>query len=469
MRGNELYDEVTFREDFYRIARRCDPGRMFVDTDGIGIDILDPKKDRETLGLYLIQFAEWDNPVGAHAKYATPRPKKPVLSHETANYITFSRPDLADQFQHAVKPFWLTAGKAKLAKLGLFDEAPRWAEKSERLYALCHKHNLEEIRKNPYLSGYHWWLFQDYWTSSNGIVDHYFRPKSITAEEVLRVNNDVVLLQDGLDRTYRGKSRLDLKLLVSNFSPGPLGGEVVWEVRAEDRSLAKQQSTQRIGKPIAVALSPFAPRKHAAFAERKTTLSNVPQGDVIEAAKISLALPEPTSPTRLKITAALIAGGRTVHNDWSAWLYPAAIRPATSAVPVFADDAEMVHCRDWDVQPIPPEGPLGAQAVYVTGWLDKRTIDALARGAGVVLLDGTGQISTVRAVSYKTTWWKAGDSYDANNCGTLVYDHPATQAMAPDGWCDDGWFYLIDGGGKSVLEKMPARPNVIVRACRAWP
>ena len=73
------------------------------------------------------------------------------------------------------------------------------------------------------------------------------------------------------------------------------------------------------------------------------------------------------------------------------------------------------------------------------------------------------EISTTRAVSYKTTWWKAGDSYDTNNCGTLVYDHPATRAMAPDGWCDDGWFYLIEGGGKSVLEKMPARPDVIVR------
>ena len=266
--------------------------------------------------------------------------QKPVLSHETANYVTFSRPDLADQFQHAVKPFWLTAGKAKLAKLGLLDEAPRWAEKSERLYALLHKHNLKQIRKNPYMSGYHWWLFQDYWTSSNGLVDHYFRPKSITAEEVLRFNNNVVLLQDGLERTYRGKSRLDLKLLVSNFSPGPLGGEFVWEVRAGD-PLAGQPATQRIG----AALSPFAPRKYAAFAERKATLSNVPQGDVIEAAKIALELPEPTSPTRLKITAALTAGGRCIHNDWSVWLYPAVSNPPASAVPVFADDAAMVYCQ----------------------------------------------------------------------------------------------------------------------------
>jgi hypothetical protein len=88
----------------------------------------------------------------------------------------------------------------------------------------------------------------------------------------------------------------------------------------------------------------------------------------------------------------------------------------------------------------------------------------MERGASVVLLEGAAQISTSRGVTYKTTWWKAGDSYDANHTGTYVYDHPVTRAMAPDGWCDEGWFYLIDGGAKSVLEKMPARPGVIIRA-----
>ena len=34
-----------------------------------------------------------------------------------------------------------------------------------------------------------------------GSSDHYFRPKSIKKQEVLQFNNDVVLLQDGLQRT----------------------------------------------------------------------------------------------------------------------------------------------------------------------------------------------------------------------------------------------------------------------------
>lgn len=35
--------------------------------------------------------------------------------------------------------------------------------------------------------------------------------------------------------------------------------------------------------------------------------------------------------------------------------------------------------------------------------------------------------------------------------------------MAPDGWCDGGWFYLLEGAKKFVVEKAPARPDVIVR------
>ena len=49
-----------------------------------------------------------------------------------------------------------------------------------------------------------------------------------------------------------------------------------------------------------------------------------------------------------------------------------------------------------------------------------------------------------------------------NYTGTFVYEHPVTRAMAPDGWCDDGWFHLIHGGKKYNLEQVPVRPEVII-------
>ena len=459
--GNELYPDFPIRYSFQDIARKLDPSRLYLDSDGVDKALLaNPKLDRPSVAIYDIQFAEWSDPIMNVDKFKMPKPIKPVLSHEAGNYVTFSRPDLIDQFQHNFKPFWMVAGKTKLEKLGLLQEANEWAEKSERLYSLLHKYNLEALRNNPYISGYHWWMFQDYWTTSDGIVDHYFRPKSITKEEVLKYNSDVVLLQNGLDRTYRGKKRLELKLLASNFSTEALRGQFVWEVKAGYQSIAKHQ----------------------------LTLNHIPQGELAEVTNIRLELPDVAAPVPLTITSELVAGEKRFKNDWSSRLYPAAIKPGNISMPVFADDTKLKQFSTWNVKPFPLDGNLPSRAVYLTGKLNTRILNAIERGACVVMFDGTGRcgstdllggalecVSVVTLdgfsyflkpypVTFRTSWWKAGEKREENNTGTFVYDHPVTRSMAPDGWCDVGWFHLIEGGCKFDLETAPARPEVLVRA-----
>jgi len=293
------------------------------------------------------------------------------------------------------------------------------------------------MRRNPFISGYQWWLFQDYWTTSNGIVDLYFRPKSITKEEILKINDDVVLLQDGVERTYRGKSRLDVKLLVSNYSPGPLQCEVAWEIMAADRSIAKQQ----------------------------LTASPTPQGEVAEIAQIALELPVVDLPTKLKIAVTLGAGQRRFSNEWFAWLYPSEIKPKVTSVPAFADQSQIEKLPGWGLKAIPAEGTLNDRAVYVTSSLaDRRLIDAMDRGACVVLLgDATPTLKSC-VVTFRPSWWRGTTNNQANHTGTFVYDHPVTHAMALDGWCDSGWLHLVEGGRKYSLEDAPSRPQVIIRA-----
>ena len=439
--GNELYSDTPIRRSFLDIAQKLDPARFFSDSDGVDRALLmDPKLDRPTAAIYTILYEQSDPILNAN-KYVTnvkdPKPIKPIISHEAGNYVTFSRPDMIDQFQHNFKPFWLAPGKEKLDELGLLQEADQWAGKSERLYGLLHKYNLELLRKNPYISGYHWWLFQDYFTTSNGLVDIYFRPKSITAEETLKYNSAVVLLQEGLDRTYRGKGPFAINLLVSNFSPEPLDGELAYEVKSGDESLAAQQL-------------PFKP---------------VPQGDVAELAQIGFDLPDVSVPTKLTVTARVTAGGKRFTNDWTTWLYPSVIRRTEGEVPVFADETLIGQFGGWDVEPVPAEGELRSDAVYVVSWpCEPRVADAMKRGASVLVLGGANQLMKSYPVTFQTTWWKPGDDPAANHTGTLVYDHPATRAMAPDGWCDDSWILLIEGAQKCVFEGKHARPDVIIRA-----
>jgi hypothetical protein len=159
------------------------------------------------------------------------------------------------------------------------------------------------------------------------------------------------------------------------------------------------------------------------------------------------------------------SGETTFANDWTTWLYPADIHPATTAVPVFADDMCITQFKAWKIKPIPEKAELESHAVYVVSWpCDPRVVDAMNRGASVVILNGGEQLMKSCGVTFRTSWWKAGDAPETNNCGTFAYDHPATRAMTPHGWCDDGWFYLLDGAKKFVFDKKFSRPCVIIRA-----
>ena len=85
----------------------------------------------------------------------------------------------------------------------------------------------------------------------------HFRPKSIARKKFCKFNNEVVLLQDGLERTYRGHDRLEPKLLVSNFSSRTAARQLTWEVTLDGRSLRQNHASC---KPCPRANWPSGPK-----------------------------------------------------------------------------------------------------------------------------------------------------------------------------------------------------------------
>jgi len=433
--GNEMWDGVPIAPDLYRIAKGLDPTRPVIDSNGLsGGGWLDGKRDRPTLDFFVYMFDLGHTPLERPDRHRFGEPKKPVISHEMGNFITFPRLDLIGEFKHNMKPFWLTPVQEKLEKLGLLGEADLWARNSERLYLLCHKLNIEDLRRNPFASGHQWWLLQDYWTGSNGLVDAYYRQKpDLTPERVRRFNGDVVLLLDGLPPTCRGKGPLDAKLLVSNYSEDKFAGaKLRWRVKFGGRAIAEGEKAAEIG-----------------------------QGEVVPVAAIAANLPDPPSPQPLTVEAELLAGETAYRNDWSAWVYPAAIPAPQLKVPLFAGP-ELIRPLEWlGAKPLPGGEKLPPEAVYLMSQPTVKALDAVAEGACLVMLAPQGIFPTERN-RFKTGWWLGGPG--DSNVGTVVYDNPVTREMAPDGWCDIGWHRLVEGSQAVILDGLPAQPEVLVRA-----
>ena len=197
--GNELYDGIAIGEELYRIAKELDPQRMVIDSDGLMMkNWLSGERDRPTLDYFAFQFDVFNRPQDLPGLYACPaEPPKPVISHETGNFGTFPLLTRLSCLSTTSNP----SGSSRRGESGGAEPARRGADLGAQLPAPLLPLPQTQHRgypQEPLPLGHHWWLFQDYWTGSNGIVESYFRPKEhIKPEEVRQFVNDVVLLEDG--------------------------------------------------------------------------------------------------------------------------------------------------------------------------------------------------------------------------------------------------------------------------------
>jgi hypothetical protein len=433
--GNEGGGD-TLRKDFLKIVREEDPARPFIDTDGLWPGSLPNGENRDSLDFFVIQFDLMNFALDNPRMFAfDSTPVKPVVSHETGNFCTFPRFDQIQFFQGSLKPFWLTWGRDNYKELGLLEQADRFAYNSERLYALLHKINIEALRKNPRISGYHWWLLQDYWTTANGLVDLHFRQKAVWPDEVRQFNNDLVLLEDGLELAYRSGQALETRLQISNFGEDELVAETLsWRLQAGN-----------------VAVSQGTLREVQAAQANLTALGSV-----------RAILPQVTQPERIVLEVEMSAGKHRIHNRWTSWVYPQRTAKPVSEVPIFASSTLLEELTQFGAVPLPTGTNLPAKAVYVAQRANSNLLNAVERGACLVLLSPKEGFVT-EGTRFKQPWWHAQPATGLDE-GTVVYDHPITRGLAPEGWLDAGFYRLIEGARGIRIENMPVKPSVLVRS-----
>ena len=234
--GNEQYDSFDLAPAMYRAAKRLDPTRPVVDSDGCGFK----HKDRGTLDFLVVQFGEGHSIGYQDGKYNVPAGiTKPVIAHEMGYFVTLHDLAQLDLFKDGLRPYWLHQTRELAASKGLLAAYPDWLAASYRLQAVCLKTNLEAARRSR-LSGTSVWLFQDYPNCAEGVVDMFLRPKALRPEEFRTFNAPTVLLLDAPRRNWWCGETLDLKFLVSRFEDEPSDSATLrWTLKSGDETLAQ--------------------------------------------------------------------------------------------------------------------------------------------------------------------------------------------------------------------------------------
>ena len=490
---NEMYMGATFVKDgvtfgaerFHAVKQALDPARLMNDQDGAcGSGSVRDSLSFCSLGFDVFNLGcigidtdgsciAGENPTKYHGACNTTTgdcpgalPALPIISHETGNYNTYPRLEsLIAEFERSgttIRPFWLTPARDRLNASGLLSETEAWATASEQLYVLCWKMDIEDQRHNSMLSGYEWWLLQDYWTGNNGIVDTFMRPKPGVADRIKGFNAQSIFLSMGLALSYVSNDTLSCNVSLSNFGDGalPASTKLSWAILLD-------------GKVIKAAVVPV--------------LTPVPQGEVGLAASIEFALPDvgttasvvfgtTDGPRTITVTAAFAQDGGSFAaavpgNSWNATLFPrwvSAPSPGngTTPQPVEVTDPIMQGRCGFDDCTVTSlhRDPASPPAVILTRSVSSALLQSAAAGSVVLLLqDATSTLFPSTATRFKQAWW-LGLAND-QNAGTLVYgsSDAILGGMAAGGagemYAGKSWYRMVEGAQTFLLDDMYTLPG----------
>ncbi|GEM_PF-397386 len=424
--GNEQYGSFDLAPEMYRTAKRLDPTRPVIDSDGCGFN----NRGRETLDFLVVQFGEGNSIGFGDGKYDFPADiKKPVVAHEMGYFVTL--PDLRQLslFENGVRPYWLIQTRELAARRQLLDVYPSWLAASYKLQAACLKSNLEAARGSR-LSGTSVWLFQDYPNCAEGVVDMFFRPKAFAPQEFRKFNSPTVLLLDSPGRNFPAGRIVSVKFLVSRYEDEPSDSATLkWALRAGNEIISSgEHSNLRIRSDGVQELAGFV-----------------------------LKMPETDRAKKLVLSAELIDANGHCENSWNVWVIPRHGPPDTSrrirwhrldslakAFGTPPDDAAKPSLTD--------------TALLVTDRLDAETMEYLEAGGRAFLLNPEPVFPTEKTNFRLSSWDGGGPS------GTIMDPrHPALREVATDNWCDLQFYSVIQGSKTVLLDSLPANISPIIR------
>ncbi|HTV02597.1 MAG TPA: hypothetical protein VMF13_18755 [Luteitalea sp.] len=402
-------------DDFYKHAKSLHPDGLVLSNDG-----------------YVMK------PTDMVSHYGQGVPDLPVVKHEFGEYYC-SLPDIAlkDKFTGVFLPGWLDAKSTWVRDQSLTDRYPTYVRNSQRLQQLGRKFQIERVRRQQDVTGYHYWLIVDFpggtgegdsW--EEGWFDYFWQPKGITPEQGRAINAAVLpLIETSVaDRSLWADTARQVDVVVSNYGGTALtGAPMTWRLLSGGKELATQ-----------------------------TVAVSQPAGKVGRVATVTLPAVTGSEASALEFVVELPGG---VKNSWSFWAFPRENRMERSAVPVRS------AVRWAGISRLYPfigdtRSTAGKDDLLITPTLDEAALQHLRDGGRVWVMAERGARSQDRPdVSFFPA---AGGAL-----GTVIADqHPALAGFPHEGFADLQFHNLIDGATPMALDRWPATLEPIIGGIR---
>jgi hypothetical protein len=405
--GNEMDPDRDFTDEtrpqmrallqrFYDQAKALDPSLIVFGSDGFDIppsDIASPMR-----GIV---------------------PGKVNLGHEFGGYpCSLPNPGLISQFTGLMVPYWLNDAQQWVKKNGLADVYPDMVRDSERLQWESHKFKIERLRATGRFSGYQLWAITDAPSGieggpwEEGVLDYFWRPKSVGADAYREFQSSAVLLIDRepQERTFWLDRGVEAKVSLSHFGSPLRKGVLRW---------------------LAVDAAGGATLNSG-------TVSNISAeaGSLVQLAAISFGKTNGATPLRVQLRVELEGEGLRTQNEWEFWGYPKQRAGATSGETVsLLRSREVTELYPWMKTRWTEQPP----ALVISPAVTPQVYDyVLAGGKAIVLLDKSN-VDVPRDVNYFPDFVR----WSPKAWGTRIEPGPFPSRFTQDGHIDMQFYDLM--------------------------
>ncbi len=247
-----------------------------------------------------------------YADWVARRPY-PIVSHEVGQWCVYPNFREIEKYDGHLKPRNFDLFRDSLGRNQMLDQADAFVMASGRLQTLLYKEEVEASLRTPNFGGFQLLDLHDFpgqGTALVGMLDPFWDSKPyVTPAEFKRFCDTTVTLAKMAKFAWKTSETFSAELMLSHYGPEAIDAAALeWKLTSAGNVLAAG----------------------------KTTVMDVPTGNVKSFGRIDVPLTKVAGPAKCVLSVSLPGSGK--ENSWDIWVYPDAPTADTPAAVVLATE-----------------------------------------------------------------------------------------------------------------------------------